>query len=810
MSAGSVRLWVVWSWRDLRRRWLLVTALALVIALGTGVYAGLGGTTAWRIRSNDLSYASLRMHDLRVQLPEGGFVAQGTLLGAVRDLEDASSVDAAVERLVTPTLVDASTPADQLLVPGEVVGMPAGQAQVDSLYVDEGRGLRASDEQGAVAVLEAKFADLNGLPARGRLLLSAGTPVEYVGTGYTPEYFQVLGRSGMVLGEDAFAVVFMPLAGAQSATGHPGQVNDLVVRLRPGADAARVQAELTAAVASYGGTVTTKAEDPVHRALYEDAHNDQTTWNVFAFLILFGAAFAAFNLVTRMIEAQRREIGVGMALGVPPRVLALRPMLVGAQIAVLGVLAGIGVGWLTGVAMGDVMADLLPLPIWETPFQAGRFAQAAALGLLIPVLATVVPITRALRTSPVDAIRSGAYGSARPGGRLLRLVTKAHLPGRTYTSMSLRNVLRAPRRTLLTALGVAAAMTSLVAVLGLLDTFGAAGDANASEVTRSSPDRLVVTLDTYYPIDSALPAQVAGTAGVAESAPQLAVPSTLLATSTGGSDIETVIQVLDLGNEIWTPTLVDDRGPKDGIVLSEKAAQDLGVVPGDSVAVRHPVLSDTGLRLETTRFPVRALHPNPWRTFAYLDAGAAARFGLAGVANQVVVVPSGDVDQLRRDLCELPGVTAIESASSFADVLDNALEQFTGILRVIEVATLLLALLIAFNSASISADERTREHATMFAFGLPPRVVLGMAVVENAFIGLLGTLVGLAGGFAGLSYIVSGFDDVTPELLVEPTLSATTVLATLALGVVVVALAPLLSARRQRRMDIPASLRVVE
>ena len=156
------------------------------------------------------------------------------------------------------------------------------------------------------------------------------------------------------------------------------------------------------------------------------------------------------------------------------------------------------------------------------------------------------------------------------------------------------------------------------------------------------------------------------------------------------------------------------------------------------------------------------------------------------------------------------GVTAIESASSFADVLDNALDQFTGILRVVEVATLLLAMLIAFNSASISADERTREHATMFAFGLPPRVVMTMAMAENAVIGLAGTLLGLAGGYAALAYIVSGFEQVTPDLLVEPTLSVTTVVVTLALGVLVVALAPLFGVRRELRMDIPAALRVVE
>lgn len=808
MTVATFRLWVVWSWRDLRRRWLLVTALALVIALGTGVYAGLGGTSAWRIQSNDRSYSSLQMHDLRVQLPEGGFVPERTFLDAVADLEDASSVDAAVERLVAPTLVDASSTSEQLLVPGEVVGMPTGRAPVNALYIENGRGLANTDGDQTVAVLESKFAAEHDLPSRGRLLLSAGTRVEYVGTGYTPEYFQVVGRTGMVLGETGFAVVFMPLSAAQQATGHPGQVNDVVLRLQPGADEERVRAQLTAAMAPFGGTVTSRAEDPVHRALYEDAHNDQTTWNVFALLILFGAAFAAFNLVTRMIESQRREIGVGMALGVPPGVLAVRPTLVGLQVSLLGVLVGIPVGWLTGAAMGNAMAKLLPLPVWETPFQAGRFAQAAVLGLLMPVLATIVPIVKAVRMHPVDAIRTGAYGSARSSGRLLRLVTKAHLPGRTYVSMSLRNVLRAPRRTVLTALGVAASITALVAVLGLLDTFSAAGDANATELEHSSPDRMVVTLDTFYAVGSAQLRAVAGTTGVAALEPQLGVEATL---SESGNEVDVVVQVVDLANDVWTPTLLEDSGPTGGIVLSEKAAQDLGVSPGDTITARHPVSTGHGFRLVTSQLPVRALHPNPWRTFAYLDADGAALFGLSGVVNQAVVVPSGgDGDALRRSLFQLEGVAAIEDAAGFEEVMDNALGQFTGILRVIEVATLLLALLIAFNAASISADERTREHATMFAFGLPHRVVTGMAVAENAVIGLLGTLAGLAGGYVALSYIVSGFDQVAPELLVVPTLSSTTVLTTLTLGVLVVALAPLLAVRRERRINIPAALRVVE
>jgi putative ABC transport system permease protein len=98
----------------------------------------------------------------------------------------------------------------------------------------------------------------------------------------------------------------------------------------------------------------------------------------------------------------------------------------------------------------------------------------------------------------------------------------------------------------------------------------------------------------------------------------------------------------------------------------------------------------------------------------------------------------------------------------------------------------------------------------MFAFGLPPRVVLAMAVVENAVIGVIGTVVGIVGGNAALRYLVAGFDEVQPDLMVTAKLSAGTVLATLALGVLVVALAPLLTVRKQARMDIPATLRVVE
>ena len=91
----------------------------------------------------------------------------------------------------------------------------------------------------------------------------------------------------------------------------------------------RRQLERALAGAGLSGEVTTLADDPGHRVLYQDAEGDQQMFDIFAILILAGAALAAFNLATRIVEAQRREIGIGMALGVPPRELAIRPLLLG-------------------------------------------------------------------------------------------------------------------------------------------------------------------------------------------------------------------------------------------------------------------------------------------------------------------------------------------------------------------------------------------------------------------------------------------------------------------------------------------------
>lgn len=810
---SGTALWLRWSWRDLRARWVQVAVIALIIALGTGSYAGMSSVMAWRTLSNEASYGHTNMYDLRVHLSAGSFLPAGTLTTAVLEADGAGWVKAAEERLIFPTQVDASTDAGTVLVPGRVVGMDLsdGGPHVTTPHVAAGRSLGAADAGAPIALLESHFADHYGLPAEGEVRLAGDRPMRYVGHALAPEYFMVVTPEGGVFAHPSFAVVFTSLETAQALTGVPGMVNDLVLTLAEGADRGAIAAELERTLGDVGAAVTTVEDDPSYGTMTRDVEGDQQFYNVFAVAIFAGAALAAFNLTTRMVEAQRREIGIGMALGLGAWKLALRPLLVGAQIALLGVAFGVGVGVLLGEAVRTVLSDFFPLPVWETPFQPGVFAGVAALGFAVPFLATALPVWRATRVAPVDAVRTGHLASR--GGGLAPLLRRLPLPGDTLGEMPFRNLLRAPRRALLTLLGIAAIITVLIGFAGVIDSFLETIDRGDREMLGESPDRLAVYLDTLYPIAGPQVDEVTAASTLSIAEPALRVGGGL---RNGTEEFDVLLHLVDFESALWRPTAV--RGALDpttpGVIIAEKAAKDLGVGPGDRVTLRHPQRRGAlSFAFVETELPVLGVHPHPFRSNVYMDLRHAELMGLQGAANLVYALPSAvaDAEAVNRELFGLAGVASVERVAASTEVMRDLIEPFLGILRTVEFAVLGLAVLIAFNTASINADERAREHATMFAFGVPLRTVLRVAVVESLTLGVLATALGLVGGYlmvAWMAQVVAA--NTMPDLGMVTVITPSTIALMMGLGVLAVAAAPLLTIRRLRRMDIPSALRVME
>ena len=805
-------IWLRWSWRDLRARWLQAAAIAVVIAVGTGMFSGLRSMNTWRAISNDASYEASNAFDLRVSLGAGGFAERGAMLAALNAAASAYASDAE-ERLILPAQVSVDADSGAVLVPGRIVGVELRDSgpNVNSLYPALGRGLTEADAGRDVIVLERNFAKFYDLPAEGEASLSGGAPVSYVGHALSPEYFLVITPEGGLLGQANFAAAFTSIETAQRVSGMDGRVNDLVIKLSPASDADAVARALEDRFAEMGGEVSRRLDDPSIKLMVEDVEGDRQFNAVLAAVVFGGAALAAFNLAGRVVDAQRREIGVGMALGVPTPLIALRPMLFSAQVALLGVAFGVILGVAVSRALGAYLTDFLPLPEWRTPFQLGPFAVAAAAGFAVPFIATLAPVWAGTRVAPIDAIRTG-HLAARSGG-LEWLLSKMKIPGGALVQIPFRSVARAPRRTLLTCMAIGAVVAVMVTMLGLLNSFTDTLSRIEAETAGDSPDRVEVTFGAFHREDSPVVQSVIGAAAAARAEVGIRVGAALAA---NGAEFPVLLRLSDLDGGLWRPGVLEgslDSGAP-GIAISKTAADALGAGVGDAVSLRHPASNGAGgfVPRETT-LPIIAIHAHPTRTNVLADIDDRAALGLDGLANfvQALPAPGAGVDGLKREAFALPGVGSVQKATVASEALADQFAQYTGILAFIVAVVAVLAMLIAYNTASIGMDERRREHATMFAYGVRVRAVLGMAMLESAVLGAISTLLGLVGGYLLLRWVVAAlmpgaFADMGIETVLTPTALATVA----AVGILSAAVAPALAVGKLARMDIPSTLRVME
>ena len=695
------------------------------------------------------------MYDVRARLGGDGFLPQGSMAAIAQDIDGVEAVD---ERLISRTQAEVDTPDGSIFVAARIIGvdMSDGGPDVNGVEAVEGRAIEDSERGEPIVLVERNFAVYYEIPEQGELRLGGDVSVRYVGHAVSPEYFLVI-EEGSFVGQANLVVVFTSLETAQDLAGRQGMVNDLVLTVEPGADLKAVETALLAEASERHPDAHLKLmrteDDQSYLALTRDPEGDQKIYNVFAVILFAGSAFAALNFAARMVETQRREIGTAMALGMNPLSIAVRPLLVGVQIGVLGVVFGVGVG------AGGREAD----------GGRGRGVRSAARlpDSLRPHHRDGDPLqhSRPARIVPRDAgsgRRGAAARRARPARREARLV----LPGRLARGRRHRERRRAP------------CCRAGTGDRGSAHTHNESGDLGHDFVDFESAEEEVVH-------------------GIEHGALQLN------------------IQFVDFESEFWRPTATEGELAVDrpGIVLARKAAADLGVGEGDEIKLTHPMRTGPGAFTIVASSPtVLAVHPHPLRFNAYVDIRQVGIAGLDGLANTVTGAPArGEhLTDVKRVLFAAPGVATVQGLAEASKSVRDVIEQVSGIFWVVQVFVLGLGLLIAFNTANINSDERARDHATMFAYGVSVRRVVSNLAVEGLALGALATIPGILFGYVLLLWVVVLSPETYPDMAVLLSVDVPEMAAFLAMGVGVVAVAPTFTVRKLRRMYIPGTLRVLE
>jgi lipoprotein-releasing system permease protein len=147
----------------------------------------------------------------------------------------------------------------------------------------------------------------------------------------------------------------------------------------------------------------------------------QTTKGIMFVILLLVVAVAAFNIVSTLVMLVREkqgDIAILRTLGLAPRSLLAVFVLQGTAIGALGVLVGLGLGWLIAenltmlvhaleTVLGTTLIDARVYYIDELPAEVTWHdtVRIGGLAFALACLSTLYPAWRAARTQPAQALR---------------------------------------------------------------------------------------------------------------------------------------------------------------------------------------------------------------------------------------------------------------------------------------------------------------------------------------------------------------------------------------------------------------------
>jgi putative ABC transport system permease protein len=194
--------------------------------------------------------------------------------------------------------------------------------------------------------------------------------------------------------------IYLPHAQFPAGTGTP--LRTMRVVLRAEGNPAGLAAPLRDALAELDADIPLTEVQTMEEALGDWAAERRLTTLVvaaFALLALVLGAVGVYGVVAHLVALRTREIGIRIALGAVPREILRLVLAQGVRLAVVGIALGLLAALAVSRLLGRLLFEVEPT---DTPTFVGTAVALAVVALA----ASLVPALRALRTDPMDALRS--------------------------------------------------------------------------------------------------------------------------------------------------------------------------------------------------------------------------------------------------------------------------------------------------------------------------------------------------------------------------------------------------------------------
>ncbi|TCP62830.1 putative ABC transport system permease protein [Rhodovulum bhavnagarense] len=764
--------------RDFRRLWAQVLAIALVLGCGVAIFLTSFGMYRALEDTRAAYYERNRFADVFAEMRR----APAMLVGEIAAIPGV----AAVEKRVTGTVV-LDIPGRVETAMGRVISIPdTGLPLLNRPVLRAGR-LPDPSSNTQVAVNEP-FAKAHGFrPGDGFAAMINGQKrqLTITGTMLSPEFIYTIGPGQLMPDNKGYGILWMPERAAAAAFDMTGAFNSVSLKTARATNEAEVIDRLDNLLESYGGFGAHGRDIQLSNSFIDAEIASLRATAAVLPPVFFGISAFLVNMVLgRIVALERAQIGLMKAVGYTNREVATHYLMLAGLVGLAGVVIGWAAGSWLSHALAVLYADFFDFPYLVYRVSPDVYAISAAIAFAAAGLGALRAALSATRLSPAVAMAPAAPPQFSRGG-IDRLLGALRLS--QPAMMVLRGILRWPLRSGLTVVGLALAVAVMMAATFTDDSMDEIIDGFFYQSNRQdalllfSEDRPASVLE-----------EVRRLPGVLAVEGHLYLAAEL---RHGHLSKRTPVEARRPDSDLSRAVDTAGKGvvpPPGGLVLSRRLAAALKVEPGDLLEVEF-----LGSRRQTHLLPVSGLAVQYLGLGAYMDYDTANRlFGQAPqVSTASILVDFAQQDALHARLKDLPGLTGTimltDARRSFRDTLA---ENVLIMMAVYATIAVLITVGVAYNGARVQLSERARELASLRILGFSKAEVSAILIGETMLLALLAQPLGWMLGWGIALAITAGFSS---DLYAVPLVLRASCFATASLVVLGASLGAVLIVRRR-------------
>ena len=707
--------------RDFKDHKIQFLSIFLMALIGVYAFTGISGEAVGLVDVSTKYYEDTNLAD-------GWIYGEDIDKDIFSDIKGMDQIKDAQREMVVSTVANYSSDPDITL------HIIEGKQKISTFHLFKGKDFDENDKEGIW--IDKRFADGRNLDIGDKITLKFdGKEVSKTikGIMYSPEYVYYIQEGSLLPDFSQVGYAYMPSKGADFDI----EYNTITLDAYEELDEKDFKADMEETLGQKAYVQFVHRDNNVGiKTLQEEIAQHQMFSGIFPSIFVLVSLLTLVTTMSRVISAQRIQIGTLKAMGYSNRTIILHYLSYGFVLSLTGSIIGLVLGPMTiPYLFYPTMSSTYSLPRWGPSWDISFFAVAGMM-VLFSVVVSYISVKSISDENPAETIRPKAPKFVSSG-----LIERTKIWKRFSFNerWNYRDAKRNKIRAIMSIFGVFACALLVMSAFGMVDSINDVEDWQYNQIYNFNSKLILDENITDSQLDHIL--EETNGEGIMEEAIELKYKGNKKTGTLTVMNQSEFYRVTDSNRNYI------ELDP-DGIAISDKMAEVLGLEVGDKVrwhVAGNPKWIDSEIT-ETYSIPFgQGMIMSP-KTFEK-EGGDDYNYS----ANVVL-----SKENVKENYTGITSITTSEDIRSGWSIMTEPMDMMVSILTTFAIV---LAVVVLYNLGLLSFTEIQRELATLKVLGFNSKSLRRLLLTQNLWFSTIGFLLAIPGAYLLMGVMMGSTGD---------------------------------------------------